>query len=113
MIHLILKTMETTTGSIAVGLVFFLIILVLMSSAFWRAIRIIFGKFIGFVVAFPEELTDEEKTLKVMKMYTPNNGVPKEYKPDSYKMNSSSYTKACTKCSSTLRVNGKCLNCEY
>lgn len=118
MIQLILKTMETVTGSIAVGLVFFCIIFLLMSSTFWKVIRIMIGKFIGFVVAFPEELTDEEKTLKVMKMYTPsnatyNNGVPKEYKPDSYKMNSSSYIKACTKCNSTLRVNGKCLNCEH
>ena len=118
MIQLILKMMETVNGSIALGLVFFLTILVLMSSVFWKAIRIIVGKFIGFVVAFPEELTDEEKTLKVLKIYTPsnaasNNGILKEYKTDGYKMNSSSYIKACTKCGSTLRVNGKCLNCEH
>lgn len=89
-----------------------------MSSMFWKVIRIMIGKLIGSVVAFPEDLTDEEKTLKVLKMYTPsnaasNNGILKEYKTDGYKMNSSSYIKACTKCGSTLRVNGKCLNCEH
>ena len=118
MIQSILKIMETVTGSIAVGLVFFCIIFLLMSNIFWKTIRIMIGKFIGFVVAFPEELTDEEKTLRVFKINAPkyaesNNGVPKEYKPDGYKMNSSSYIKACTKCGSTLRVNGKCLNCEH
>lgn len=110
--------MQTTTGSIALGFVMFLIIAILCSSLFWKVIRIMIGKFIGFVVAFPEELTDEEKTLRVFKINAPkstasNNGIPREYKSDGYKMNSASYIKGCTKCGSTLRVNGKCLNCEH